>query len=77
MFYDGYHLWGMHLFWWLFWFVIIFWLFATPSWQPAQRKKKDSPVDILKRRLASGDITKEDYLERKKLLESNDQEELK
>jgi len=30
---------------------------------------KESPLDILKRRYASGEITKEEYEERKKILE--------
>jgi putative membrane protein len=33
--------------------------------------KRDSPLDILKRRLASGDITSEEYNEMKKLLEDD------
>ena len=68
-FYHGYHFWGMHLIWWLFWFILMIWVFATPYELPGQRRKKDSPTDILKKRFASGEITKEEYLERKKILE--------
>ncbi|MCQ6961512.1 SHOCT domain-containing protein [Mucilaginibacter sp. JC4] len=48
---------------------MLIWIFATPYDLPGQRKKKDSPLDILKKRFASGEITKEEYHERKKILE--------
>ncbi|WP_354003293.1 SHOCT domain-containing protein [Mucilaginibacter aquariorum] len=51
------------------WCVMLIWIFATPYDLPGQRKKKDSPLDILKKRFASGEITKEEYHERKKILE--------
>ena len=48
---------------------MLFWIFATPYTIPGQRSKKDSPLDILKKRFASGEITKEEYQEKKKLIE--------
>lgn len=63
MFYDGYHFWGMHLIWWFIWIILLFWIFATPFGVPGQRRKKDSPLDILQKRFASGQITKEEYQE--------------
>jgi putative membrane protein len=69
--YDGYHFGGMHLIWWFIWMVFIFWVFATPYDIPGQRKKKDSPLDILQKRFASGQITKEKYQEHKALLEKD------
>ncbi len=65
MFYNGYHFWGMHLFWWFIWGVFIFWIFATPYDIPGQRKKKDTPFDILKTRFAKGEISKEEFEEMK------------
>ena len=65
MFYNGYHFWGMHLIWWFIWMIFLFWIFAIPYDIPGQRNKKGSPLDILKKRFASGEITKEEYLERK------------
>jgi putative membrane protein len=38
-----------------------FWIFTTPYNVPGQRKKNDSPHDILKKRFASGQITNEEY----------------
>ena len=69
--YDGYHFGGMHLIWWFIWVMFLFWIFATPYDIPGQQKKKDSPLDILRKRLASGQITNEEYLEKKKILESD------
>ncbi len=69
-FYEGYHFWGMHLIWWLIWVVLLFWIFAIPDDIPGQRKKKETPLDILKRRYAAGDITTEQFQEKKKTLEA-------
>jgi putative membrane protein len=38
--------------------ILIFWIFATPWDISGQRKKKDSPLDILQKRFAEGQITK-------------------
>lgn len=69
--YYGYHFWGMHLIWWFIWFIFIIWVFATPYDIPGQMKRKDSPLDILKKRFASGQINKEEYQEQKKILEND------
>jgi len=69
MFYNGYHFWGMHLIWWFFWVFWIFWIFATPYHIPGQRLKKDlPPLDILKKRFASGQINTEEYEKMRKAL---------
>ena len=70
MFYNNYH-WGMNLIWWFVWLSFLFWIFATPYDIPGQRKKKDSPLDILRQRFASGQITTEEYNEKKKILEDD------
>jgi putative membrane protein len=67
--YDGNFI-GMHLIWWIIWMVFIIWIFATPWSIPGQRSKKESPLDILKKRFAKGEITKEEYQEFKKILNS-------
>jgi putative membrane protein len=68
---QGYHFGGMHFFWWIFWIIIIIWIFATPYDLPGQRTKTESPLEILKKRFAKGEITKEEYDQKKKLLEEN------
>ncbi|MFT7233129.1 MAG: putative membrane protein [Cyclobacteriaceae bacterium] len=67
--YEGYHFYGMHLFWWFIWVVLLFWIFALPYNIPGQRSKKETPLDLLNKRLASGQISKEEYLEKKELLQ--------
>ena len=71
MLYDGYHFWGMHLIWWFVWLIFLFWIFALPYNIPGQRMPKDSPLDVLKKRFASGEIKAEEYQEKKKILESD------
>ena len=56
------------LVWWFVWIFLLFWIFVTPYDVPGQRKKKDSPLDILQKRFASGHITNEEYQQRKKIL---------
>jgi len=68
--YNGYDFWGMHLIWWVIWFVFIIWIFATPYDIPGQKLKKDSPLDILKKRYAAGTIDTEEFKERKKHLQN-------
>lgn len=68
MFYHPYHFGGMHLIWWVIWAGFIFWIFATPYDIPGQMKKKDSPLDILQKRFASGQINKDEYKEQKQIL---------
>jgi putative membrane protein len=67
----GHHFWGMHMFWWVFWIIILIWIFATPYDLPGQRKKNETPLEILKKRFAKGEITKEEFDEKKKFLEEN------
>jgi putative membrane protein len=69
MYYNEYEFWGMHLVWWIIWVFLLVWIFATPYDIPGQRSKKGSPMDLLKKRFASGTISKKEYLEDKKILE--------
>lgn len=71
MFYYGYHFWGMHLVWWFIWLSLLFWIFVTPYDVPGQRRNKNSALDILQKRFASGEITNDEYQEKKKILEKD------
>ena len=62
---------GMNFIWWFVWMIMLFWIFATPYDIPGQRRKKDSPLDLLQKRFASGEITTEEYKEKKMLLEND------
>ena len=69
-FYDG-HFGGMHLVWWIIWIVVLVWIFFLPYNIPYQRTKKEDPMVILKKRFAKGEITKEEFEEHKRLLNSD------
>jgi putative membrane protein len=70
MFYDHSY-WGMHFFWWFAWIMLLIWIFAIPYDIPGQRSRRNSPLDILQRRFASGEIKLEEYNEKKKILEND------
>ena len=72
MYYDGgYFMGGMHWIWWLFWLAligfIVFYGWGRPSGQ--RRGPRETPHDVLKRRLASGEISTDEYEQRKLLLD--------
>lgn len=68
MHYDGWGFWGMHLFWWLFWIALIVALFSV--FTPVSRgRRREKPLDILQRRYAAGELSTEEYEERKRILE--------
>ena len=71
MWFDGHHYWGMHWIWWILWIIFLIWIFATPWDLPGQRTKKETPLDILKKRYAAGEIDSEEFEERKKALLNN------
>ena len=54
---------------WIIWMILIFWVFFTPWNIPGNRRIQNSPLYILKKRYAPGEITKEQYLDQKKTLE--------
>jgi putative membrane protein len=65
--YNDYYL-GMSAVWWGIWLVLLFWIFAVPYDIPGQRRKKDTPLEILKKRFANGQITKEEFQAQKEIL---------
>jgi putative membrane protein len=70
MIYDSYY-WGMHSIWWLVWLLFLIWIFALPYDIPFQRSRRESPLEILRKRFAAGQVTKEEYHDRKKILEAD------
>lgn len=66
------HFFGMHFIWWIIWMILIIWIFVTPYDIPFQKTKKESPLDILKKRFAKGEITKDEYEAAKKTLKYED-----
>jgi len=68
---NDWHVFGMHGFWWLFWVIlvlILLFLIFRPN-NIIGRKGKDSSLEILRRKYASGEISTEEFEERKRLLE--------
>ena len=64
------HYFGMHGFWWLFWVIVLIVFFlALKPYLIGGNKGKDSSLDILRRKYAAGDISKEEFEERKRVLE--------
>lgn len=66
--YDGYHFYGMHLIWWIIWAIFILWILASTIRSSSNKKKEETPLDILKKRFANGEISKEEFEEKKKIL---------
>ena len=69
MYYSDDYFAGMHLLWWCVWGFLLVWIFFLPFGIPGERRPKDKPEDILRKRLASGQISVEEYRERKRVLE--------
>jgi putative membrane protein len=57
--------WGMHLFWWLFWalMVVLFFTAVAPASRGRMRVDED-PDTILRRRYARGELSTAEYEER-------------
>lgn len=64
---------GMHMLWWLFWvmLIVLFFVFLEAEPKHKARRRREKPLDILKRRYAAGEITSEEYKERKAILEED------
>ena len=63
---------GMHMFWWLFWIMLLVWAYryavATLKRQGADRHQ--TPLEVLQRRYAAGELSTPEYEERKARLEA-------
>jgi len=64
---EDYYIIGMHVFWWLFWVSVVSFTFL---YEPVSKRiiYKNTPLDILKRHYATGNMTTEEYHEREKVL---------
>jgi putative membrane protein len=68
MHYNDWGFMGMHFFWWLFWIVLIVVLFALI--EPVRRgRRRETSLELLQRRYAAGEITGQEYDERREKLE--------
>jgi putative membrane protein len=75
MFHDGGYMVGMHAWWWLVWVIVIgvlfVALFVALRGGSARRygTSRESANAVLQRRLAAGEVTPQQYEERKALLD--------
>jgi len=67
--YFEHHYWGMHLFWWIFWVVIISLLLFSP-WPIRPLARRDTAIEVLRRRFAAGEITEDEYRQRLDVLDA-------
>ena len=65
---DGYF-WGMHGLWWLFWLILLVLLFTVAPPVPKRSPRRETPLDILQRRYAAGELSTEEYEQRRAVLE--------
>lgn len=66
--YNGNHFYGMHLIWWVIWIIFILWILASTLKSSRKKRKEETPLDILNKRFANGEISKEEYDEKKKII---------
>lgn len=61
---------GMHILWWLFWIVlIVVAVVALTSGPERIVRRRATPLELLQRRYAAGEIGEKEYEERKRTLE--------
>ena len=68
---GGHHMGGMHYFWWIFW-VFLVGVLAFYGWGRSNNRQpssRETPHAVLQRRLADGELTPEEYEQRKALLD--------
>ena len=73
MFHDGWGFFGMHVLWWLFWIIVLVQFFSllTPIPRNEARRQRLTPLEILQRRYAAGEISTQEYEERKTKLQAD------
>jgi putative membrane protein len=61
---------GMTFLWWLFWVILIvaFFSIVTPVPRREAKRTRVSPLDILQRRYAAGELSTEEYEQRRAIL---------
>jgi putative membrane protein len=66
---NGWGFLGMHLYWWMFWVLIIVGFTSLFTPVPRQQaKQRGTALDLLQRRYATGAISTEEYEQRRAVL---------
>ena len=70
---DGYYMVGMHVFWWIFWVLLILLILFGGGGRSERRRNwgRETPLDVLRRRLANGEIKPEEYEQHKAVLDQD------
>ena len=72
MFYD-HHFIGLHWIWWIIiTLIILLAVFNILPYRYSTSESREDPLDILKKRFARGEIEREEYRERKRIVEDNE-----
>jgi putative membrane protein len=75
MMYDGGFLFGMHSLWWIFWLIVIAVVVVAllrtsgSAAQALRETPRETSHEVLRRRYAAGEVTTQEYEERKALLD--------
>lgn len=67
--FENNHLNGIHFIWWILGVLILVSGFMVLYYRPKSRVM-DTPIEILKKRLAKGEITQDEFQEKKILVDS-------
>jgi len=60
---------GMHIIGWFFLFILLFWVFFVPrDILLGQKNKKESGIRLLRKRLASGEISTDEFKQKRNTL---------
>ena len=78
MYYYDTPFFGMHLLWWVFWVIlwVTFFSFLIPVPRRRWRDLRETPLEILQRRLARGEIDEPEYERRKAVLVRDHRQDL-
>jgi putative membrane protein len=70
MFRDGWFAFGMHAFWWIFWVIVIAGVaLALARGSDGRSRERETPLETLRRRYARGEVSTQEYEERRAILE--------
>ena len=58
---------GMHVFWWIFWAALLIWAYrwVISALKRQDSPKRETPLELLQRRYAAGEMSTQEFEERK------------
>lgn len=64
-------MWGMHWGWWIIWIIAIVVIVLLITRSRSAKTRRETPLELLERRYAAGEISTEEYDERKARLQQD------